>query len=206
MNEEEKFLKMITKSLELYLTYGSRSSKKTDTVHYFFKNIMEKYLPNNYKIELEKKIKCSNHSGFKRCDIILYKNNIPYIIFPVKVIMSNFYQNKNNYYENLLGDITAIIHCNPYIKIIPINITFCTVPYLMKNRKIKKFEFISSSIFKPYNDLKERCENVVETINYLIDLHYENIENELYDKLPVVKNLSIDTPWKNIEDILNPLI
>lgn len=206
MNEKDKFLKIITDSLELYHKYGARSSKKTDKVHYFFKNVMEQYLPKNHKIELEKRIKCSNHSGFKRCDIVLYKNNIPCIIFPVKVIMSNFYQNKNNYYENLLGDITSIIHCNPDIKFIPINISFCKIPYLMKNKKIKKFELISSSIFKPYNELIKRCDNVVETINYLIELDYENIENELYDKYPIVKSLSNETPWKNIEDILNPLL
>mgnify|MGYP003343019176 FL=1 len=56
MNEEDKFLKMITNSLELYHIYGARSSKKTDKVHYFFKTIMEQYLPKNYKIELEKDI------------------------------------------------------------------------------------------------------------------------------------------------------
>lgn len=63
-----------------------------------------------------------NSSGYKKCDIVILKNNKPYIIFPVKIIKSNYKQNKNNSWENLTGEIMQLLWANPNIKIIPINI------------------------------------------------------------------------------------
>ena len=35
-------------------------------------------------------------------------DNIPIIVMPVKIIMTNYKQNKNNYFENQIGEVTSI--------------------------------------------------------------------------------------------------
>ena len=56
--------------------------------------------------------------------------------------MSNYYQNKNNSWDYLCGELLLLQKANKNIYIMPINIIFNKVPYLYKNSIIKKFEII----------------------------------------------------------------
>ena len=71
----------------------------------------------------------------------------PYIVFPVKFVMTNYSQNKNNNWENLLGEVTQLNiykwENNSDIIIIPINFLFAKIPYLKNNKTIKSFEDIT---------------------------------------------------------------
>ncbi len=141
-DEKDLFLSKIKEIFELYITHGCRSSKKVDLLHNFIKELIEKSLVNKdgYNVKVEENIPSYNASGNKRCDIVLYKNNNIIAIFPVKFIMSNYYQNKNNMWENLTGECIHIQWKNPNIKIIPINIIFNKIPYLEKSNKIKNLK------------------------------------------------------------------
>ena len=72
----------------------------------------------NYKVYLEQNIPSINSSNKKRCDIVVYKNKEPYLIFPTKIIMTNYKQNKNNSWENLTGELMHLKWANKNINII----------------------------------------------------------------------------------------
>lgn len=203
MIENKTFIICIKECLDLYIKHGARSSKKTDHLHNFLKNEIKKILPSdNYNIKIEDVIKSINFSNKKKCDIIIYKDNNPIIILPIKMIMSNYFQNRNNYWESLTGEIIHLKWANPNIKIIPINILFNKIPYLLSNSKIKKFENIEyNNSFCIYNKLIEH--NIIDNnINYIINVkHICNI-NEKYDKAPIIINYNKQTPFISLKKIL----
>src|SRR5438128_9179765 len=81
----------------------------------------------------------------KRVDIAVMKGERPVAGVGVKFIMSNYRQNSNNYFENMLGE-TANIRTNSilYFQIV---ICFARSPYFYKEenkeRIIKNFEKVS---------------------------------------------------------------
>jgi hypothetical protein len=119
INEEKYILQIINEVYYLYLKYGARSSKKVDYFHKKIVFLLEKYFKNcdGYSIETEYNVKSYNSSGKKRCDIVILKNNKPYVIFPTKMVMTNYKQNKNNSWENLTGELSHIKWYNKNIYI-----------------------------------------------------------------------------------------
>jgi len=176
--EAKRFIQIINETYETYFKYGSRSPKKVDYFHSSIKDILERHFTceKGYDIQLEYNINSCNSSKKKKCDIVVLKNKIPYIIFPVKIIMSNYKQNKNNSWENLTGELIHIKWCNPDIYIIPINILMDKTPYLNNNKEIKNFENICKQTSETIEDL-EKNHNII-----LSNLDTNNIsfrENEL---------------------------
>lgn len=167
--EIRMFKKTIQNAYSAYKTYGCRSNKKTKIIHEYIKDHINKSSCGLYA-KTEVKVSCSNHSGTKRHDIVVYtkKNNKMMAIIPVKFIMSNFKQNKNNYLENLVGECYLTKQSNPGIKIIPINIIFNQMPYFTKNKKIKKIERFDPSIIDTY---KKICHQDIfdDSIFYIIN-------------------------------------
>lgn len=188
-----------------YFKHGPRSSKKVNYCHSKLKCMLEPYFPrrNGFDIKLEHNVKACNRSGKKKCDIVVLKNNKPYIIFPVKIIMTNYKQNANNYWENLTGEMTHIKWKNPDIHIIPINIFMSKTPYLSKEKKITKFEDIILSDIENYNESIEHnlCYDV---INYIVEVNHINKVKERFDKIEPVKK--IITPYRSFRSILGALL
>ena len=141
----------------------------------------------------------------KKCDIIVFKNNNPFIIFPVKIIMSNYKQNKNNSWENLTGELIHIKWLNQDVNLIPINIFMNKTPYLDNKKIIKKFENITYNDIKNYDILKEKniCYDV---INYIIDIEHNNYINEYFTNLPNIIGFNKNTKFRSFESILKNLI
>jgi hypothetical protein len=204
-NEANSFLHLVKNTFYKYLTSGARSNQKTLTLHNGLKQLIQEHLP-EYNIKIETKVISINGSGKKNCDIVAYKDNSPFIIFPVKNIMTNYYQNKNNTWENLTGELVHLKKANENIHIIPINIIFNSIPYCMKSNQIKHFETIT------YDKTYKITENLVEwgfatdIINYIIDVKHSCIIGEKYDKCPEIIDFNHDTPYRNLSEILNPLI
>ena len=91
---------------------GSRSKKKTEYFHGF----LQKYLEENifskwegYEVFMERPIESYNLTGKKNSDIVVYKNGSIFLIIPIKMIMSNYKQNKYNYFENLSGELMHLV-------------------------------------------------------------------------------------------------
>lgn len=157
MNNE--LLEVLRESFNLYITNGARSNKKLIPLHgrisFDLEHKLNELKTNNdtYKCfsfnpknGIEKAI--NGRYMDKAVDITIEKNNEIIGGVAVKFVMSNFKQNKNNYFENMLGE-TANIRTNnyPYYQIF---ITTDVLPYYDKNGFIKKWENVSVNDLQKY--------------------------------------------------------
>jgi len=203
------FLNIIRQTLAIYLDKGARSSLKVDFLHGQIKSILENGVCKqlNWSVALEQKIRSINASGNKKCDIVVFdKDRSPVAIFPVKFIMSNYHQNKNNSWENLTGECCHLKwHSdNMHVKIVPINIIFSQIPYLLADKTIGKFELIEyDKTFRIYDTLVSHqiCHDVV---NYIIDVIPQNDVGDKYDTPPVILGFNKSTPFRPFDTILRP--
>lgn len=129
--------------------------KKCDIVILKQKPKLEFIEKNNHESLTVIKERCRKlnipYSKLKRKEMVARINistyYTPYIIFPVKFVMSNYFQNRNNNWETLLGEVTQLNMDkwtnNTGIIIIPINLIFSRIPYLNKDKTIKSFEHIT---------------------------------------------------------------
>jgi len=206
--EEKLFIQIINETYEKYFKYGPRSSKKVDYFHSSIKDILERYFTREkgFVTRLEYNIDSCNSSGKKKCDIVVLKNNIPYIIFPVKIIMTNYKQNKNNAWENLTGELMHIKWANANLHIVPINILMNRTPYLTIKKQIKQidhFETVKTSDIANYNELIKRgiCYDV---INYIVEVEHIKNEGECFDSIHPIKKFI--TPYRSFRSILCKLL
>ena len=206
LSEEANMLQIIYKTYIKYLQHGSRSPKKVDYFHEAIKDLLVQFFfpkEKGYDVRTEYCIDSYNCSNQKFCDIVVLKNNTAYIVFPVKLIMTNYKQNRNNYMENLTGEITLIKWTNPTIHIIPINIIMNKVPYLKNSKKIHKFENVSINDFKNYNELVQNnlCYDV---INYIVQVQHSKKENEYFDEIPPITKF--ETEYRPFSFIFKDLL
>ena len=111
---------------------------------------------------------------------ITIKNNYQAIAgIAVKFVMSNYFQNSNNYFENMLGE-TSNIRCNQklyfQILIIPEKL-----PYFDNNGKITKWEIIDKHHLKKYiklsqDDKKQFFHTPDKTLLCIINISEPKIE------------------------------
>tara|TARA_Y100000389_G_C17459402_1_gene520552 strand:- start:1258 stop:1917 length:660 start_codon:yes stop_codon:yes gene_type:complete len=211
-SETEILLEVLkTEIFPAYVNCGSRSSKKVQILHNHFKKCIDnlihlKSLEDVYSCKLEYDVPSVNSKGSKKCDIVILKTGRPYIVFPVKFIMSNYYQNRNNYWENQTGEIMHMVWENSNLIIIPINLIFNEVPYLSSENKIKNFETITyRKTFKIYDILITN--NIIEdVINIIVDVAHECEVGDIYDKCPNILGINQYTPYRTFEEILSRLL
>lgn len=216
--EEEKFVNLYQTTHDVYRQHGARSSKKTDNFHNGIKEMIEnaideiknknKNLQNTYTVKTEYDVSSTNASGKKRCDIVIFKNDEPFIALPVKVPMTTFKKNKNNSWENLSGELMHIKWANPDIKLIPINVYCDKIPSLkcVKSEKvIKTFECVSKKDIYIYNVLTEKG-IAYDQINYIMCVEHSSSVGESYNKMPIVKGVHPYTPYRSLNDILTPIL
>lgn len=208
----KKFLTELNSSYNHYFVYGPRSSKKVDHFHNFIKTEINKFLDDHglthtYKCDTEVKVKSLNASGWKKCDVVILKDKVPFVVFPIKMVMSNYKQNKNNNWENLTGELLQMKWAHTKtneLKIIPINIFMNLVPYLGGNKMIKKFETIGIEDIQIYNTLYEK--NIVSNmLNIIVDVHHYNAIGEKYTKNPSLLCFNKNTKFTSIQQILSSL-
>jgi hypothetical protein len=202
--ESKLWISKLYDTYTLYLTHGARSSKKVDYFHNFIKEQLEQLFNKPiYHVVLEHNVDAYNSAGRKKCDIVILKNQIPYIVFPVKLIMSNYKQNKNNGWENLTGELVHIKWSSPDVHIIPINIYMNKTPYLNNEKKIVKYETITYQDIDNYNILKSKgiC---YDLINYILNVEHQNIDK--FDKLPNIICFNDSTPFRSLSKILDGLL
>ena len=204
---DANFLHIVSNTTDIYLEKGARSSLKVDFLHNQLKSILENDIchDRNWSVALEQNIPSINASGRKKCDIVVYdEHKKPAVIFPVKFIMSNYAQNKNNSWENLTGECCHLKWHpdNANLQIVPINIIFSTVPYLLANKTIQKFETIDyEKTFRIYDTLKHNniCHDV---INYIVDVEPQNVVGDCYNQAPIITGFNEKTPFRTFRSIL----
>jgi hypothetical protein len=156
MNNSD-FLQTLKNSFISYIENGERSNKKLKILHAKIASDLKEILNDDkyeiYSLNLNdgKEKKISGRYIDKTVDIAIFHNDNPVAGIAVKYVMSNYLQNSNNYFENMLGE-TANIRCVniPYFQIFIIPEK---IPYYNKDGKISKWEEISGDNLKKYTKL-----------------------------------------------------
>ena len=150
---EVKFLEAIKRSFLVSLETSPRSNEKLKVLHGFIAEDLQKRLGNNYVVKSlgfqdGKEAKILGRYMTKNVDITIKKDGKAVAGIAVKFVMSNYSQNSNNYFENMLGE-TANIRANkiPYFQIF---IVPEVLPYYKQNGEILKWERITENNVDKY--------------------------------------------------------
>lgn len=192
----------ISDCFDMYMSNGSRSSKKTDRLNELIKSSIQVVIDSlqnkhEYSVVFEHNIPSENYSKQKRCDVVVFHNQTPYAVLPLKFIMTSYMKNRNNYYENMTGEVMHLRWANPSLKIVPVNIIIDKIPNL-DNNKIKNFEIIDPiNSLGVYNNLVKH--NIVNNIyNVVITTTHECQIGDEYNKKPVINELNENLPFYNV--------
>lgn len=190
MNNSQ-FLAILKNSFIKYLETGSRSNKKLGILHgAISEDLQERLNDNNYSVYslgygLEKEHKINGRYVDKAVDITIEENNIPVAGIAVKYVMSNYSQNSNNYFENMLGE-TANIRCAkiPYFQIFIIP---DKIPYFDKDGKISKWETINEHNLNKYIKLSnDNIDTYLHTPNktlvFIVHIQDKNINVKISNR------------------------
>jgi len=216
MNNSQ-FLDILKNSFLKYLEKGPRSTEKLKILHgAIAEDLFEKLNGNNetddnYSVcslgfDKCKEIKISGRYVDKSVDIAVNKNDIPVAGIAIKYIMSNYKQNSNNYFENMLGE-TANIRSNriPYFQILIIP---DKMPYFKKDGEIGKWEQIDQKNLKKYmalatDDIDSYCHTPNKTLLFIINLSEDEsvsmIDKKSYKKYYETKPFSISASSKKFD-------
>lgn len=201
LNTAERFLQKIRETFTIYIQHGGRSKQKTDFLHTWLSEDIKECIVGG-EVKIEQKVPSLNASGTKNCDIVAYRNGAIVAIFPVKFVMTNYKQNKNNSWENLTGEIMHLKWANPNVPIIPINIIFNQVPYCQSSSLIKNYEEITyDKSYKITEVLKEKG-LVYEIVNYIIDVNHCCEIGSAYNQCPEIIRFNESTPYRSFHSIL----
>lgn len=157
------FLKAISETFLAYNTFGARSNKKLLPIHLWFASVIETRLGKGYSVRsLGKGGEAVLNGKYypKTLDISILKVERIIATISFKFVTSNYKQNSNNYFENLLGETANIRRVN--VGFAHFLVLRAHTPYYDKNRgnlrgKEKKIEIINendlSKYIKLFNDL-----------------------------------------------------
>ena len=185
------FLAILKKSFITYLQTGARSNKKLGILHgAISEDLQERLNDNNYSVYslgygIGKEHKINGRYVDKAVDITIAENNTPVAGIAVKYVMSNYSQNSNNYFENMLGE-TANIRCAkiPYFQIFIIP---DKIPYFDKDGSISKWETISEHNLNKYIKLSnDNIDTYLHTPNktlvFIVHIQDKNVATKITDK------------------------
>jgi hypothetical protein len=199
---------------------GSRSTNKLLPLHGFIAKSIKESLENNFKTTFEvfylngKEVEIDGEFSSKRVDIFIsMKGNYKIVreterkvkvyvknpnfsfIFSVKFITSNYKQNSNNYFENLIGECVNLKLKG--FKFAHLLFFKYPLPYFDKEGKITKFEEIEEKdILKYYKLFQNRDKEFSPNFLFL----------GIYEIVPYGKNkLKLEKEGKNIIEIARNL-
>lgn len=189
MNNSQ-FLAILKKSFIKYLETGARSNKKLGILHGAISaDLQERLNDNNYSVYslgygLEKEHKINGRYVDKAVDITVEENSEPVAGIAVKYVMSNYSQNSNNYFENMLGE-TANIRCAkiPYFQIFIIP---DKIPYFDKDGNISKWETINKHNLNKYiklsnDDIDTYLHTPNKTLVFIVHIQDKNSDAKIFN-------------------------
>lgn len=161
--KENSIIYIIKEAFFKYLDTGPRSNEKLKILHSFISNDIRSKINYYSGEEGWEVISLSNISSregeikgryyTKRVDILIELNGEEIAGVGIKFIMSNYHQNANNYFENMLGETANIRTANK--KYFQIYILPYELPYFKKNGEIKKWEILDCSKLEKYLRLSQ---------------------------------------------------
>jgi hypothetical protein len=164
----EKFRKSLEEGYKKYLSIHPRSSKKIVPMHQCISEIFLKKLggkKNNFTIKSMgigdgKEYNLEGKYYSKDVDITVFYKNKPISGIGFKFITSNYKQNSNNYFENMLGE-TTNLRRNEFLYGQMLVFKY-KMPYYSSDKKtFTKIEHINSQNIKKYLKLNnDKAENL----------------------------------------------
>ena len=153
MYNQEELLSAIAESFKKYKEFGARSNEKIKPLHRAVSEILSAIWGKDFQIhylgEDSKERKVEGQYYLKEIDLTVTHNDNPVFCLGIKFVISNYKQNANNYFENMMGE-TANIQANANIPYAQIIILRHQTPYLDKSGRIKKIEIINDNDIKKY--------------------------------------------------------
>ena len=152
---EKDFLKAIEKSFQAYKEKWARSTAKLKPIHRFVADTLAKIWRNSFEIcylsddTQEKTVEGKYYP--KDIDITVLEGEKPVFCLGIKFVTSNYKQNANNYFENMMGETANIQALGnlPYAQLI---ILRHETPYYQKNETEvpSKIEIINDKDISKY--------------------------------------------------------
>lgn len=198
MDSETNFINIIQKAVDTeQQNNGSRNGKKCKVVEDWITEICKECVKDkvNYSVHTRYDVPSCNSSGLKNCDIVIKKDNSPFIIIPFKQISNSYKKNKNNYFENLTGEVLHLHWKDANYKIIPFNVINSIVP--AKTNSGTKHEKVTYKDISCYKHL-ENNKIVHKVLTYIMNVEPNNIYH--------ITSINTDTPYVSLTSILNLLI
>lgn len=163
MTKDKEFLNTLQDSFKTYLNTHPNSTEKLKILHRKISKDFLEVLGNEYTINslgLErrfgKEAKVIGKYYDKKVDITISKNNEYIAGIGVKFVMSNYSQNSNNYFENMMGE-TVNLRMTQF-KYYQIFVIFDRLPYFKDGGIVQKIEQITEHNIGKY--IKLGGENV----------------------------------------------
>lgn len=161
---DNEFLTALNFSYECYLE-SPRSTKKTTPIHSFIAEAIQFKLGDSFVVisqghnlskEGTEEINIQGRYYNKNVDISVIKDGVTLGSIGVKFINSNFSQNSNNYFENMMGETANLrINNHPYSHLI---ILPGYLPYYNNNKICTKIEEVTDNNLEKY--VKLNRENI----------------------------------------------
>ncbi len=169
MSLNESFLSTLTRAFETYLQMNARSNEKLKILHAKIASDLTQKLGNEFEVKSYgvgdgKEENLVGRYYDKAVDISVLQNSAGRAGVAVKFVMSNYAQNANNYFENMLGE-TANLRSNglPYFQIL---IVPESMPYFEQDGSIGKIEELKAHHLHKYLKLfEDNVENFFHTPN-----------------------------------------
>ncbi|MBQ9600821.1 MAG: hypothetical protein IJR46_02300 [Neisseriaceae bacterium] len=180
--DKQTFLSVLKQSFITYLTTNARSNEKLKVLHGAIARDIDKKIKEMGKVDYSvfalgfndgKEEKIQGRYIDKMVDITIKHKNRAIAGVAVKYVMSNYFQNANNYFENMLGE-TANIRSNQlqYFQLLVIP---DKLPYFDKNGKITKWEEIDEYHLIKYiklsqDNIKQFLHTPDKTLLYVVHI------------------------------------
>jgi hypothetical protein len=151
---EKDFIKAVEQSFRMYKIHGARSTEKLKPLHKFIAETLSKIFGKGFELHFigndNKEMTVTGKYYPKDIDITVSKKEKPVFCLGIKFVTSNYKQNANNYFENMMGE-TANIQATqiPYAQLI---ILRHKTPYYKKNETElpSKIEIVNDKDIEKY--------------------------------------------------------
>ncbi len=138
MYSETTFLKAISESFQKYIEHGARSTEKLKPIHNFVAKTLQNIWGKDFEIhfmgEDTKEITVEGKYYPKVIDITVTHKDKPIFCLGIKFVTSNYKQNANNYFENMMGE-TANIQASKDLQYAQLIILRHETPYYLKGNE-----------------------------------------------------------------------
>jgi len=134
--KEQELIKALEASFKAYKEYGTHSTAKLKKLHKYLADTLASIWGKTYSVhflgEENKEMTIEGKYYPKDIDITIAKNGQPVFCLGIKFVTSNYKQNANNYFENMMGETANIqaIGNLPYAQLLILRLE---TPYYLKN-------------------------------------------------------------------------